>query len=115
MEKKKKRKKEREKKKGEKETQAALMSQGYLAAIREWLSTRCLYMQSAHVDYLQTVSFPLLKPALGALQIPAQRITPLRSSFFLFSFIHHCPPPTHKPCLLLLHHSPPLAFIQHLH
>ena len=51
------------------------MSQGYLAVIREWLSTRCLYMQSAHVDYLQALGFLLLKPALGAIQIPALRIT----------------------------------------
>lgn len=51
------------------------MSQGYLAMIREWLSTGCLYMQSAHVDYLQALGFLLLKPALGAIQIPAQRIT----------------------------------------
>lgn len=49
------------------------MSQCYLTAIREWLSIGCLYMQSAH--YLQALGFLLLKPALGAIQIPALRIT----------------------------------------
>lgn len=66
------------------------MSQGYLAAIREWLSTGCLYMQSAHVDYLQALGFLLFKPALGAIQIPAQRIT-TESSLRFDSALHLLP------------------------
>lgn len=64
------------------------MSQCYLTAIREWLSIGCLYMQSAH--YLQALGFLLFKPALGAIQIPAQRIT-TESSLRFDSALHLLP------------------------
>ena len=47
------------------------MSPGYLAVIRELLSTGCLYVQSAHVDYLQALGFPAAKASSGCLTNPS--------------------------------------------
>ena len=47
------------------------MSLGYLAVIRELLSTGCLYVQSAHVDYLQALGFPAAKAGSGCLTNPS--------------------------------------------
>lgn len=47
------------------------MSLGYHAVIREPLSTGCLYVQSAHVDYLQALGFPAAKASSGCLTNPS--------------------------------------------
>lgn len=47
------------------------MSLGYHAVIRELLSTGCLYVQSAHVDYLQALGFPAAKASSGCLTNPS--------------------------------------------
>lgn len=47
------------------------MSLGYHAVIRELLSTGCLYVQSAHVDYLQALGFPAVKASSGCLTNPS--------------------------------------------
>lgn len=47
------------------------MSPGYHAVIRELLSTGCLYVQSAHVDYLQALGFPAVKASSGCLTNPS--------------------------------------------
>lgn len=47
------------------------MSLGYHAVIRELLSTGCLYVQSAHVDYLQALGFPAAKASSGCLANPS--------------------------------------------
>lgn len=47
------------------------MSPGYHAAIRELLSTGCLYVQSAHVDYLQALGFPAAKASSECLPNPS--------------------------------------------
>lgn len=46
------------------------MSLGYQAVIRELLSTGCLYVQPAHVDYLQALGFPAAKASSGCLTNP---------------------------------------------
>lgn len=47
------------------------MSLGHHAVIRELLSTRCLYVPSAHVDYLQALGFPAAKASSGCLTNPS--------------------------------------------
>lgn len=47
------------------------MSLGYQAVISERLSTGCLYVQSAHVDYLQALGFPAAKASSGCLTNPS--------------------------------------------
>lgn len=99
------------------------MSLGYHAVIRELLSTGCLYVQSAHVDYLQALGFPAAKASSGCLTNPSsehchtvksalcwiphcasfapwqqQKKTPKTASlfffFFSFSFLLHATLPT---------------------
>lgn len=47
------------------------MSLGYHPVIRELLSTGRLYVQSAHVDYLQALGFPAAKASSGCLTNPS--------------------------------------------
>lgn len=48
-----------------------LLSLGYHAVIREPLRTGCLYVQPAHVDYLQALGFPAAKASSGCLTNPS--------------------------------------------
>lgn len=47
------------------------LSLSYHAVIREPLRTGCLYVQAAHVDYLQALGFPAAKASSGCLTNPS--------------------------------------------
>lgn len=67
------------------------MSLGYHAVIRELLSTGCLYVQSAHVDYLQALGFPAAKASSGCLTNPSSEHCHTVKSALLNPLLHLFP------------------------
>lgn len=65
------------------------MSPGYHTVIRELLSTGCLYVQSAHVDYLQALGFPAAKASSECLPNPSSEQRHSQVCSRLNLLLHH--------------------------